>query len=66
MRTFEHPNTSDNWVCPICNTNEDKPIVLIDIIGTKEGNNMQAEQFRLDCINLYYYKDKSIIAQQFD
>lgn len=64
MKTFEHPNTSNNWVCPICKTNEDKPIVLLPIVGTEEGNIMQAEQFHVDCITLYYHKDVNIIAQQ--
>ena len=64
MRIFEHPNTSKNWKCPICNTNEDKPIILIGIVGTEEGNNMQAEQFHLDCIELYYHKEHNILAQR--
>lgn len=64
MRTFEHPNISDNWVCPICGTCEDKPIILIPIVGTEEGNIIQAEQFHVDCINLYYHKEINILAQQ--
>lgn len=64
MRKFEHPNTSNNWVCPICGTNEDKPIVLIPIVGTEDGNNMQAEQFHIDYIDLMYHKDMNILAQK--
>lgn len=67
MKIFEHPNTSHDWKCPICKTNADKPIVLIGIDGTEEGNIMQAEQFHVDCIELRYSKKyantKSIIYQ---
>jgi hypothetical protein len=69
MRTFEHPNTNDNWVCPICKTNEDKPVTLIGIAGTEEGGNIQAEQFHADCIcNLEfgYYKEQGILVSKFD
>ena len=51
MRTFEHPNFSGDWVCPICGTAEDKPIVLIPIQGTQKGNNCQAEQYHEHCID---------------
>lgn len=69
MRVFDHPNLSD-FKCPICGTNEDKRVVLIGIMGTQDGHNMQAEKFHLDCIKLTYYpgiKDNpsypSLIAQ---
>lgn len=52
MKTFKHPNLSDNWKCPICGTPEDKEVVLIGIEGTQEGYNMQAEQVHLACIEL--------------
>ena len=51
MKTFEHPNMSD-FKCPICNTNEDKPVVFIPIAGTEEGNKHQAEQMHVECIDL--------------
>jgi hypothetical protein len=52
MRIFEHPNTSGDWKCPICKTNEDKQVILVGVDGTEEGNNMQAEQIHVDCIDL--------------
>lgn len=64
MKIFEHPNISGNWKCPICNTNEDKPVTLIGIQGTEDGNNMQAEQFHVDCIELLYNEEMEIIYQK--
>lgn len=64
MRAFQGPNLSNNWHCPICNTQEDKETVLIGIIGTEDNNNMEAEQFHLDCINLLYDKKLNIIYQK--
>ena len=63
MRVFEHPNTSEGWVCPICKTNEDKSVVLIGIDGTEEGNIMQAEQVHIDCIELRMKKEHYLIYQ---
>lgn len=28
MRTFEKPNLSAGWKCPICKTKDKKPVVL--------------------------------------
>ena len=57
MRIFEHPNLI-NFKCPICKTAEDKSVTLIGIDGTEEGNIMQAEQFHMDCLELYWKKAK--------
>ncbi len=54
MKIFKNPDTSNNWICPICKTNKDTPTVLIGIVGTETNGNIQAEQFHLDCIELYY------------
>ena len=64
MRTFKKPNLSGNWKCPICKTDSKKEVVLIGIRGTEEGNNMQAEQFHLDCLNLIWDKDVGCIFQR--
>lgn len=64
MRTFQEPNLSNNWQCPICKKNEKKEVVLIGIIGTESGNNIQAEQFHLDCIHLLYDKSLNLIYQR--
>ena len=71
MKIFDHPNLANNWKCPICGTNEDKQIVLIGIVGTKDGNNIEAEQFHLECLELLYspsFKEteKSVIGQLFN
>ena len=64
MRSFKHPNTNGSWVCPICKTNDDKPVVLIGIVGTQDGGNIQAEQFHLDCIELHYDREYHILYQR--
>jgi len=61
MRVFEHPNLLGDWKCPICNTNEDKPVTLVGIMGTEVGRNIQAEQFHVDCIELTWDKQIGII-----
>jgi len=61
MRTFkEFPKGSE---CPICGTNDNKESTLIGIIGTEDGNNMQAAVFHTDCINLTYMPDKKMLVQ---
>lgn len=65
MKAFKHPNLHNKeWRCPICKTREDKEVVLIGILGTESGNNIQAEQFHLDCVNLTYDKNPSMIYQK--
>ena len=63
MKIFEKPNLSNNWKCPICGKNTDKKIVLIGIVGTEEGNNIKAEQFHLDCIELFWDKERRFLYQ---
>lgn len=29
MEVIEHPNIDDNWRCPICGTNDNKPWAFI-------------------------------------
>ncbi len=64
MRIFEHPNITTGWECPICGTDEDKPVVLIRISGTEKEGFMKAEQFHLECIELYYYKENNLLAMK--
>lgn len=52
MRVFPHMNTTGDEVCPLCKTKEDKPVVLVGIDGTQDGNIMQAIQVHSDCIKL--------------
>ncbi len=63
MRAFKEPNLFNNWKCPICKTADKKEVVLIGITGTEKDGNMEAEQFHLDCINLFYDKDCKLIYQ---
>ena len=68
MNIFDHPNTSNGWVCPICKTNADKPVVLIGIVGTYESENKveQAEQFHLDCLDFTFFPDQNLLAMHFN
>lgn len=61
MRIFKNINKAGK--CFICNTNEDGECCLIGVAGTSKDNTMQAEQAHIKCLDLFYYKDKKIIAQ---
>jgi hypothetical protein len=64
MRIFQHANLSGEDTCLVCEKADDKPVVLIGVIGTEDGHNMQARQVHVDCIELYYYPEQKIIAQK--
>lgn len=51
MRTFPLPNKIGP-PCPICKEHSDKPVVLIPISGTEDGNIMEARQYHLECLDL--------------
>jgi len=51
MKIFSETNLND-WKCPICGTSDVKPVTLISIDGTQQGNKSQAEQYHVDCIDL--------------
>jgi UDP-N-acetylmuramoylalanine-D-glutamate ligase len=57
-------NTSGKDVCPICNTQDKKQVVLIIKSGTQEGNIAQAVQVHLDCLNLIYDEENQLIYQR--
>lgn len=61
MRVFKKPNKAGGWKCPICKTDEDKEVVLVAIMGTEEGHNMEAEQVHLACLELYWKKEIGLI-----
>jgi len=44
------PNMSDGVICPLCGTSEDKPCVLVPILGTEKRGNMEAKPTHLNCI----------------
>ncbi len=66
MKIFQHANLSgkDGDVCVICQKKDDKPVILIPIVGTEEDGLMQARQAHVDCIDLFYYPEDKIIAQK--
>lgn len=55
MNIFDHPNMF-NFKCPICGTNEDKPVTLIPIEGTREGNKSEVKQVHVECLDLTFVR----------
>jgi len=53
QRQFKHPNTTGGWICPICKTSSDYPIVLVGIPGTEDDNIMEAEQIHTECYRVF-------------
>lgn len=49
---IQHPNFPDTQSCPICGTKDDKPVVLIPILGTGQRFTFEAHQYHTDCIDL--------------
>lgn len=49
-RTFPHPNLSNDWTCPICSKAEDRPVVLLPILGTTAGGLYECKQVHADCL----------------
>ena len=49
MKVFEH--FSEGKECPICQTGEDKPCVLIPLDGTEDGNICEAVIFHKECVD---------------
>lgn len=58
MRIFKEPNTEGGFVCPICNTGDVEPVTLVGVAGTEEGNNMQAMQVHIKCLQLVIATEK--------
>jgi hypothetical protein len=64
MIIFPHPNMQ-NFICPVCKTNDDKPVVLVGIYGTWDDGVMEANQYHLDCLELNEEKnEKGIVIFQ--
>ena len=59
---FKFQKGSD--VCPICNTEDEKDAMLVGIVGTEDGSNIQAIQVHLECISeqARFIKDRDIIV----
>ena len=52
MNIFDHPNLN-NFSCPICKTNADKPVILVPIPDTEDGNIAEAQQYHWDCVKYF-------------
>jgi hypothetical protein len=61
-RKFQH--FPEEKICPVCNTNEDKPCILIPIPGTEEGNIMQATPMHYDCAYLVACEVAAVIRAE--
>lgn len=58
MKIFEQPNLI-TFRCPICGTNDKKPVTLVPIYGTEKDGMAQAIQVHVDCLELKYQPLKS-------
>jgi hypothetical protein len=67
MKIFQNANIACDWECPICHKNINKPVALIRIFGTQDGNNIEAKQIHVDCIELTMLNivDSTLLIQQF-
>ena len=63
MKIFKEMNQSGE-PCPICKNKKKKEVVLIPIDGTQKGNNEQALQVHLDCIDLRYSPEGKAFYQK--
>lgn len=65
MRIFKQGNWNKKIknVCPICKTQKKGEVVLIGISGKQKGNNCEALQVHLDCLNLWIDLKRKIIYQ---
>ena len=68
MKICKHPNLKNDWICPICKTNADEPIALVNIQGTLKDGVIEAEQIHIDCIDLNIVKlpNHKILIQQYE
>ena len=64
MKIFDHPNM-EGFKCPVCNTNEDKPVTLVSIDGTDYKGIVEAIQVHAECLDLRYMQvyDGHLIVQ---
>lgn len=53
MNIFKKANLSDDWKCPVCGKNDQKPVTLIPIRGTADGKGLiECAQVHVHCIKL--------------
>lgn len=67
MKIFPHANMKGD-PCIICNTHVDKAVALVPIIETIQSDEhfVQALQIHLECIELWYHRDKKLLYQKLD
>jgi len=64
MKIFEEPNFIKNGKsCPVCGTQDNKPVVLVKLTNTAEANKYQAVQVHVECLDLLYCSDHGIMFQ---
>lgn len=51
----DHPSKPD-FVCPLCGTNKDAPVVLVGIDGTQKDGFMDVREYHVECIHLIEIK----------
>jgi hypothetical protein len=63
-KIFEHGNWSHGDQCPICGTVDDEKVVLVAVLGTQDGYNVETIQVHLDCLldSLVWYPGGRIIV----
>lgn len=66
MRIFPEMNTSGKEVCPVCNTKENKPVTLLPVVGTQEGNLAQAIQVHVECLKPVYDPTHNLFYQRLE
>lgn len=57
-----------NWkdairLCPVCSSAKDGEVVLIGLVGTQEGHNIEAVPVHVECLSLLYDEEKQLIYQ---
>lgn len=52
MRVFEHFNSYNGEVCPVCKTSANARTVLVPIPGTEEDGIVEAKQVHKACFDL--------------
>ena len=54
----------EEFICPICETSENKKSFLLPIVGTDEGGNSKAQPFHIECVHeldFEYIQERKII-----
>jgi len=66
MIVINEPREDSSFVCPICGKSDVKPLTLIPIYDTEEGNIAQASAVHIECLDLTYYPRWNFIGMKWD